>query len=106
MPSIQKRPRKRRPQPQSRQPYDNALKALMEDHAVEVIPEFIPEAAVVIEQNNEIKRENLRADLVYLIHYRNQLHVLDMELQRIRIVTCLLACCVIMSSCTLPIHCR
>jgi hypothetical protein len=81
MPSIQKRPRKRRQQQQSRQPYDNALKALMEDHAVEVIPEFIPEAAVVIEQNNEIKRENLRADLVYLIHYRNQLHVLDMELQ-------------------------
>jgi hypothetical protein len=53
----------------------------MEDHAVEVIPEFIPEAAVVIEQSNEIKRENLRADLVYLIHYRNQPHVLDMELQ-------------------------
>ena len=75
----QKLPRKR--QSQSRQPYDNALKALMEDHAVEVIPEFIPEAAVVIEQSNEIKRENLRADLVYLIHYRNQLHVLDMELQ-------------------------
>ncbi|HEX6481541.1 MAG TPA: hypothetical protein VF043_22090 [Ktedonobacteraceae bacterium] len=81
MPRTQKRPRKRRRQPQSRQPYDNALKALMEDHAVEVIPEFIPEAAVVIEQSNEIKRENLRADLVYLIHYRNQLHVLDMELQ-------------------------
>jgi hypothetical protein len=81
MPRTQKRPRKQRRQSQSRQPYDNALKALMEDHAVEVIPEFIPEAAVVIEQSNEIKRENLRADLVYLIHYRNQLHVLDMELQ-------------------------
>lgn len=35
----------------------------MGDHAAEVIPEFIPEAAVVIEQNNEIKQENLRADL-------------------------------------------
>src|SRR5579885_1991472 len=75
------RRQRRKQQLQSRQPYDNALKALMGDHAVEVIPEFIPEAAVVIEQNNEIKRENLRADLVYLINYKNQPHVLDMELQ-------------------------
>jgi hypothetical protein len=65
----------------SSQPYDNALKALMGDHAAEVIPEFIPEAAVVIEQNNEIKQENLRADLVYFVHYENELHVLNMELQ-------------------------
>ncbi|HEU0000970.1 MAG TPA: hypothetical protein VFQ36_08735 [Ktedonobacteraceae bacterium] len=65
----------------SSQPYDNALKALMGDHAAEIIPEFIPEAAVVIEQNNEIKQENLRADLVYFIHYENELHVLNMELQ-------------------------
>src|SRR5450759_5082087 len=66
---------------QSSQPYDNALKALMGDHAAEVIPEFIPEAAVIIEQNNEIKQENLRADLVYFVHYENELHVLNMELQ-------------------------
>jgi hypothetical protein len=66
---------------QSSQPYDNALKALMGDHAAEVIPEFIPEAAVIIEQNNEIKQENLHADLVYFIHYENELHVLNMELQ-------------------------
>ncbi len=53
----------------------------MGDHAAEVIPEFIPEAAIVIKQNNEIKQENLRADLVYFIHYENELHVLNMELQ-------------------------
>ena len=53
----------------------------MGDHAAEVIPELIPEAAVVIEQNNEIKQENLRADLVYFVHYENELQVLNMELQ-------------------------
>jgi hypothetical protein len=80
----QKYPRKQKRAVQrthSSQPYDNALKALMGDHAAEVIPEFIPEAAVIIEQNNEIKQENLRADLVYFIQYENELHVLNMELQ-------------------------
>src|SRR5229473_1491315 len=77
-PRNQKRPGQKT---QSSQPYDNALKALMEDHAAEIIPEFIPEATVVIEQNNELKQENLRADLVHLIHYENDLHILNMELQ-------------------------
>lgn len=53
----------------------------MGDHAAEIIPEFVPEATVISEQNSEIKQENLRADLVYFIHYENELHVLNMELQ-------------------------
>ena len=53
----------------------------MGDHAAEIIPEFVPEATVVSEQNNEIKQENLRADLVYFVHYENELQVLNMELQ-------------------------
>ena len=53
----------------------------MGDHATEIIPEFLPEARVVSEKNNEIKQENLRADLVYFIHYENELQVLNMELQ-------------------------
>lgn len=53
----------------------------MGDHAAEIIPEFVPEAAVVSEQNSEIKQENLRADLVYFVHYENELQVLNMELQ-------------------------
>lgn len=65
----------------SSQPYDNALKGLMGDHAAEIIPEFIPEATVVSERNNEIKQENLRADLVYFVSYENELQVLNMELQ-------------------------
>ena len=51
-------------QTHSSQPYDNALKGLMGDHAAEIIPEFVPEATVISEQNSEIKQENLRADLV------------------------------------------
>ena len=84
MTRVQKRPARRKSRGQqnkSQQLYDNALKALMEDHAAEIIPEFVPEAAMVIEQNNEIKRENIRADLVYLVEYKGQLHVLNMELQ-------------------------
>ncbi len=63
------------------QPYDNALKSLMGDRAAEIIPQLVPEAEMVIEQNVEIKRELLRADLVYFIHYKGEPHVLNMELQ-------------------------
>jgi len=65
----------------SSQPYDNALKGLMGDHAAEIIPEFLPEATVVSERNSEIRQENLRADLVYLVYYENELQILNMELQ-------------------------
>src|SRR5712691_6028828 len=75
--------RRQPPQPllQSQQPYDNALKALMGDHAAEIIPQLVPEAEVIREQNNEVSRENLRADLVYLVHYKGKSHILNMELQ-------------------------
>jgi hypothetical protein len=63
------------------QPYDNALKSLMADHAAEIIPQFIPGAELVSEQNVEIKRELLRPDLVYLIKYKGKPHVLNLELQ-------------------------
>ena len=65
----------------SSQPYDNALKGLMGDHAAEIIPEFLPEATVIREQNSEIRQENLRADLVYLVLYENERQILNMELQ-------------------------
>ena len=48
------------------QPYDHALKSLMGDRAAEIIPQLLPEAELVSEENIEIKRELLRADLVYL----------------------------------------
>lgn len=63
------------------QPYDRALKSLMEDHAEEMVPELVPGARFIEEKNNEITRLNLRADIVYLIDYKGKPHILNMELQ-------------------------
>src|SRR5438552_1911733 len=63
------------------QPYDRALKSLMEDHAAEMVPELVPGAKFIAEQNNELTRLNLRADIVYLIEYKGELRILNMELQ-------------------------
>jgi hypothetical protein len=63
------------------QPYDRALKSLMEDHAAEMVPELVPGARFIVEQNNELTRLNLRADIVYLIEYKGELRILNMELQ-------------------------
>ena len=56
-------------------PYDNALKALMNDYADEIIPQLLPDAQVVQEQ----KRENLYADLVYLVQYKGKARILNLE---------------------------
>ena len=69
------------PAESQQQPYDRALKSLMEDHAAEMVPELVPETRVIAEQNNEITRLNLRADIVYLIEYNGELRILNMELQ-------------------------
>jgi hypothetical protein len=63
------------------QPYDRALKSLMEDHAAEMVPELVPGARFIEEKNNELTRLNLRADIVYLIDYKGELRILNMELQ-------------------------
>jgi hypothetical protein len=63
------------------QPYDRALKSLMEDHAAEMVPELVPGARFIEEKNNELTRLNLRADIVYLIEYKGELRILNMELQ-------------------------
>lgn len=63
------------------QVYDRALKALMEDHAAEMLPELLPGAELVSIENVEINRSNLRADLVYFIKYRGEPRVLNLELQ-------------------------
>jgi hypothetical protein len=43
-----------------RQPYDSALKSLMEDHAAEMLPEILPESRLISEQNAELARTNLQ----------------------------------------------
>lgn len=64
-----------------RQPYDSALKSLMEDHAAEMLPEILPESRLISEQNAELARTNLRPDLVYLIEYKSKQRILNLELQ-------------------------
>ena len=53
----------------------------MGDRAAEIIPQLLPEAELVSEENIEIKRELLRADLVYLVQYKGKAHILNLELQ-------------------------
>ena len=63
------------------QPYDSALKSLIGDEVAEILPNLLPGAEYVSEQNIEIDRTTLRADLVYNILYRGLPHILNMELQ-------------------------
>ena len=63
------------------QPYDRALKSLFGDEAAEILPNLLPGSTYISEQNIEIDRTTLRADLVYNIEYRGEAHVLNMELQ-------------------------
>lgn len=75
---------RRRTQPKSQppqQPYDSALKGLMDTHAAEIIPEFVPDSQLIREENSEIERESIRADLVYRIQHKGMPHILNMELQ-------------------------
>jgi hypothetical protein len=65
--------------PRPTHPYDNALKALMSGYAGEIIPEFLPNIQVVQEENREIERENLYADLVYLVQYKGKARILNRE---------------------------
>jgi hypothetical protein len=61
--------------------YDNSLKALFGDEVAQILPKLLPDAEVVSEQNIEIDRTKLKADLVYNIVYRGEPHILNMELQ-------------------------
>jgi hypothetical protein len=63
------------------QPYDRALKSLLGDEVAEILPNLLPESEFLSEQNIEIDRTTLRADLVYNIQYRGSPHILNMELQ-------------------------
>lgn len=61
--------------------YDNTLKALFGDEAAEIIPRILPHTQVISEQNIEIDRTKLKADLVYYTTYRGTPTILNMELQ-------------------------
>src|SRR5436305_11124744 len=53
----------------------------MGDHAAEILPELLPNSRFIQEENSEITRLNIRADLVCRIMYNNTRCILNMELQ-------------------------
>lgn len=63
------------------QQYDSTLKALFSNEAAEILPRLLPHIELLGEQNIEIDRTTLKADLVYFTHYKGQPHILNMELQ-------------------------
>ena len=63
------------------QPYDRALKSLFGDEAAEILPRLIEGVELIDEQNIEIDRSTLRADLVYNVLYKGRPHIANMELQ-------------------------
>lgn len=66
---------------QEHQPYDRALKSLFGDEAAEILPRLVEGVTLVSEQNIEIDRSTLRADLVYNVLYEGEPHILSLELQ-------------------------
>ncbi len=63
------------------QPYDRALKSLLGDEVAEILPNLLPGSEFIGEQNIEIDRTTLKADLVYNVQYGDNPHILNMELQ-------------------------
>ena len=63
------------------QPYDRALKSLLGNEVAEILPILLPGSEFVGEQNIEIDRTAIKADLVYNVQYKGNPHVLNMELQ-------------------------
>jgi len=67
--------------PREPQEYDNSLKALFGDEAATILPQLLPGTELIDEQNIEIDRSKLRADLVYNVLQKGLPHILHMELQ-------------------------
>ncbi|GAC1393594.1 MAG: hypothetical protein NVSMB38_22300 [Ktedonobacteraceae bacterium] len=63
------------------QPYDSALKSLFGNEAAVILPRLIEGIKLISEQNVEIDRTTLRADLVYNVLYEGEPHILNLELQ-------------------------
>ena len=66
------------------QEFDQTLKALFGKEVADILPLLVPEARVLDEQNIELDRTTLKADLVYKASYKGQPHIINMELQTAR----------------------
>ena len=63
------------------QEYDSRLKVLFGNEAGQILPRLVPGTRLLGEQNIEIDRSQLKADLVYTVMYRGRRHILNVELQ-------------------------
>ncbi len=66
---------------QETQLYDRALKSLLGDEALEILPQLIDDVVLLGEQNIEIDRSTLKADLVYNVLRKDNPCILSLELQ-------------------------
>jgi len=66
---------------EQQQPYDNALKSLLEGREAEILPHLLAEAVYQETYNIEVIRTILRADRVYKILYKWQPHILHLEFE-------------------------
>ena len=53
----------------------------MGDEVAQILPNLLPESEYISEENIEIDRTTLKADLVYNIKHKGQPRILNMELQ-------------------------
>ena len=61
--------------------YDRALKSLLGDEAAEILPQLIQDVVLLGEQNIEIDRSTLKADLVYNVLHKDKPCIMSLELQ-------------------------
>ncbi len=73
--------KQKQPEQKQDQRYDNTLKVLFGNEAVDILSRLVPGVALQGEQNIEIDRSQLRADLVYRVKYKRRWHILNVELQ-------------------------
>jgi hypothetical protein len=66
---------------EKQQPYDNALKSLLEGQEAEILPQFLPGATYHETCDIEVIRPILRTDRVYKVWYKGVLHILHLEFQ-------------------------
>jgi len=69
------------PSLEQQQPYDNALKSLLEGQEAQILPHILPEAIYQETYNIEVVRTILRTDRVYKILYKGEPHILHLEFE-------------------------
>jgi predicted transposase YdaD len=66
---------------EKQQPYDNALKSLLEGQEAQILSQFLPGAVYHETCDIEVIRPILRMDRVYKAWYKGALHILQVEFQ-------------------------